>query len=164
MDRTHGRFEAWPVFLFNQVRINPFRQIVCNQVHSGLGRAMYTLVGQTGGQRIDWFDGWRRLAPCGVHDEIRMAHLALTLPFGDLAGHDPLFADRILRLQPARVGAEIGNRQKARTVEQLDAGWGAIIIGGFDRVHLAFHRCDFLGHQIVETVARTAIQPAFRHV
>ena len=71
-----------------------------------------------------------------------MAHLAFALPLSDFARDDPLFAHRKLTLQPATIGAEISQGQKARSVksrEEIALGRYAIEVAelGIRRMHEA---------------------------
>jgi len=164
VNELHGLLETGPVFLGDEVWVDPFGEVIGDQIDRRLGRSVDSLIGEAcceGINRLNW--RWD-LALSRVHDKIRVAHLTLALPLGNFARNDAVLADRVLGLQPPRVGPKIGDRQEAGAVEQKDPGRRAIIIRGFDGVNLAFHRGDFFGHEVIETVARAPVEPTFRHM
>jgi hypothetical protein len=103
------------------MRIAPFRQAFRNSLQGLQGEGVNPPVGQACAEGIDRLDLRRRVAPGGIDHEIRMRDLALAFVVFDAARHDSRGADRELRLQPARIGAEVGERQEAGRVAELDA-------------------------------------------
>ena len=72
-----------------------------------------------------------------------MGHLPFAAIVFDPTGDDPFLAHRELPLQPAPIGSEEGERQKAGSVIKLHAVRRLFVIGRVIGVDLTFHRRDF---------------------
>ena len=108
MNQLHRGFEGKPIFLSDQMRINPFRQAIWNEIDGQLGSCVDAFIRETRSEMINRLNRRRHFSPRRVHDKVGMAHLALALPLADLARNYALFANGELPLQPTAVGAKIG--------------------------------------------------------
>ena len=164
METAQGGLEAQPAFRLDQGRIGPFGEVIINMVQGLDCKSMHTLVRQPGGKTIDWLDGGRHRALGGIHDMVRMRHLALAIEFLDHAGDNPLLANRELALEPPSIRPEESERQESCSVIENDLVRRSFGIGSVIGMHLTAQGRDFADHRVINVFLDPPIYPAFRQV